>query len=98
MATPTTEPTEPADPGLAQHQFLLDGKAVDEASYEAFKASLSNVPGTDFCEETVEGGTSGSLAVDAQGTTYEVLESVEPTGDVSSITRKTPPAPVDGEG
>ena len=82
-------PTEqPPPPESASIQYLVEGKPVDEETFEALVASTTEVPGTWYCDEMVDGGETGWDGKDAEGTVYEIrLLSVE-AGSTNSIRAK----------
>ncbi len=80
-----TDPTAPSDSSV---RYLVDGVPADREAYERFRSSISEVPGTWYCDETSAGGETGWDAIDAEGTVYQVRELTERDGSISSITPK----------
>lgn len=83
---PSEQPPPPAE--SASIQYLIEGKSVDKATFEALVASTTEVPGTWYCDEMIDGGETGWDGKDAEGTVYEIrLLSVE-AGSTHSIRGK----------
>lgn len=83
---PNDQPPPPAE--TASTEYLVEGKPVDKETFDALVASTTEVPGTWYCDEMVDGGETGWDGKDAAGTVYEIrLLSVE-AGSTSSIRAK----------
>lgn len=81
-------PTEQPPAESASTQYLVEGKPVDKATFDALVASTTEVPGTWYCDEMIDGGETGWDGKDAEGTVYEIrLLSVE-AGSTNSIRAK----------
>lgn len=71
----------------AEDGYFIDGQKVDRASFEKFRASLTPVEGTYFCDEMDTGGVSGEDLRSAEGGVYSYeMESTDRSR--TSLTRR----------
>ena len=67
--------------------YEIDGRAVDKKRFEAFLASLKEIPGTWFCAEAMDGGRTGYDTEDSSGVRYKYMTTVKGAINKTSITR-----------
>jgi hypothetical protein len=72
----------------ASAEYAIDGKAVEKKEFDAFIATLKEVPHTWYCGESTRGGITGYEGVNAQGTVYVCRFISENGSSRSTITRK----------
>jgi hypothetical protein len=69
-------------------EYKIDGAIVEKKTFDAFLATLKEVPHTWFCGESTRGGMTGYDGVNAQGTVYICRFVSENGSSRLTITRK----------
>lgn len=78
----------PVKPVANATQYAINRLAVSKAVYNAFRATLKEEPGSWFCAEMTDGGSTGMHATSSDGKRYAVREvSSTKRGDRHSITQ-----------
>ncbi len=72
----------------AEKAYEIDGRQVTGEEFRKFVSDLKEVPGTWYCEETTDGGTTGYDMKDGRGRVYEFTSVSESGKSRSSIRRK----------
>lgn len=87
--------TAPADarPGRTSIEYVIDGRSVDRASWEAFVSTTTERPNTWYCDEMDDGGATGWEATDADGKRYRVEQESSEHQSTNTITSLPPAEP-----
>jgi hypothetical protein len=75
------------------HEYRINGSVVEQKEFDTLLAALKEVPGTWFCAETKDGGTTGYNAVDSKGTVYVCRFISESNRTKASLSKKSNDAP-----
>jgi hypothetical protein len=70
-----------------QETFHVDGRAVDCDVFNAFLATLTEVPHTWYCAETTEGGDTGYDGTDAAGVGWTYVAATDAQGTRNTVVR-----------
>ncbi len=78
-------------PPQSAQTFHVDGAVVDRDAFNAFLATLTEVPHTWYCAESTEGGTTGYDGTDADGVRWTYLAETDSQGTRNTVVRTDRP-------
>lgn len=74
-----------AEGNNSMRRYMLMGETVTAEVFDAFRRGLREVPGTWFCDEEEDGGTTGYEATGADGTHYWYQEHSSTDESIAEI-------------